>query len=97
MTPASSEQPNGYPPVTESEERTADRAVESGGRDQRGTDISRGLDTSQADMTDAITALFDKHRVEIDAAAISGETRRFALDLLHTVRRDTLQAILGRS
>jgi hypothetical protein len=97
MLPENSEQPSGYPPVTEAEERTAGRTDESGGRQKRATDNSRGLDTPQADITDAIAALFDKHRAKVAAATTTSETRRFALDLLDSVRREALQTILSKS
>ena len=97
MVPESSEQPNGYPPVTESEERTAGRANESGGQREHAIVIARGLESPRADATVAIAALFDKHRAEVAAAAISAETRRFALDLLDSVRREVLRTILNRS
>lgn len=87
----------GYPPVKESETRqAANNAV--------GTRASARRNPTRADeraderiVTDAIATVIERHRTEINAAQLSAETKRYAIDLLDYLYLDVLKTVLAKS
>jgi len=55
------------------------------------------MGASENVVVDAIAAVVEKHRREIDTASLGPEIRRYMLNLLDTVLLDVLQTILDEA
>jgi hypothetical protein len=85
-------QTTGYPPVTDTEERRDSETAPA-----RFGKPSVRLSANEKIVTDAISAVIERNRAEIEVARLGAETRRHALDMLDRVFLDVLHALLNET
>jgi hypothetical protein len=97
MPPDRPNHATGYPPVKPAEKKQARETTPSKQEPREADGGSAGLTSKQRIITDAVSAVMEKHRAEIASAPVAPETRQYALDLLDAVLLDILQTVLNEA